>query len=171
MKKIKLTQGKYATIDDEDYQYIKRFSWKYCNTGGAERAEHSFRVGDKIIGICMERFIVDVPTLYMVLHKDGDTLNNQKKNLLVGDSGQKNHNQSKQGSKNGRKYTSIYKGVCLPKGEIAWRAHITDPNQRNKKGKKLQIKVGSFKTEKEAARAYNKKAIELYGRFAYQNKV
>jgi len=55
--------------------------------------------------------------------------------------------------------TSIYKGVHL-KGS-KWRARIHQ--------NRVVYELGAFFDEKDAARAYNKKARELYGDLAYQN--
>ena len=63
--------------------------------------------------------------------------------------------------KKGRKRTtSMYKGVWK---ETAWRAGI--------KHDAKTIHLGSFKTEEEAARAYNEKALELFGEFAKLNEI
>lgn len=60
---------------------------------------------------------------------------------------------------------SIYRGVCLERKPYAsyWVASI----QKDKKFYNL----GYFKTEREAALAYNEKAIILHGEFAVLNKV
>jgi hypothetical protein len=57
--------------------------------------------------------------------------------------------------------TSMYVGVCLKNGRGKWRATI---NFRNK-----QYALGEYNTEEEAARAYDKKAIEFYGENARLN--
>ena len=176
MKKIPLTRGKYAMVDDEDYPYLSRFTW-HCSSeiSGSERAELAIRVEKKVVDILMERFLIDIPKnnyCYMILHKDKNGLNNQKDNLFLGFTGQKNQWQKKQGMRNGKKYTSIYKGVCRNKKNgkpTNWRAYIS--LNTNIKEKKKQIKLGNFETEKEAAIVYNKRAKELYGEFAYQNKI
>ena len=57
--------------------------------------------------------------------------------------------------------TSKYIGVCLKKDRGRWRATI---NYRKK-----QYSLGNHATEKEAALAYDKKALELYGTQARLN--
>jgi hypothetical protein len=57
------------------------------------------------------------------------------------------------------KTSSIYKGVYFDKGK--WRAKI------KKDGKNYHL--GYFEIEKEAAEAYNKKAIELNSGFTLLN--
>jgi len=59
--------------------------------------------------------------------------------------------------------SSKYKGVSKGKGCRKYEANIY------KDGK--LYKLGTFTCEKEAALAYNKKALELNGEFAYMNKV
>jgi hypothetical protein len=50
--------------------------------------------------------------------------------------------------------SSVYNGVSWKKGQQKWEARIKDIN-----GRKLYL--GCFNNEKDAARAYNNKAIEL----------
>ena len=57
--------------------------------------------------------------------------------------------------------TSKYIGVS--KHNNNWRARITHNH--------ICIRIGTFKTQIDAAVAYNKKAIELYGKHAKVNKI
>ena len=59
--------------------------------------------------------------------------------------------------------SSVYKGVSKNKNSSRYTASI------NKDGE--VYKLGSFTCEKEAALAYNKKALELNGEYAYLNKI
>jgi hypothetical protein len=59
--------------------------------------------------------------------------------------------------------TSKYKGVYWHKDKNKWHVSIT------KDRKKMHI--GYFKDEDEAGLAYNKKAIEYFGEFAYLNVI
>lgn len=59
--------------------------------------------------------------------------------------------------------TSNYTGVYLHSDKINWRAVITKNKQK--------YHLGLFKLEIDAAMAYNKKAIELYGKNAILNKI
>jgi hypothetical protein len=64
-------------------------------------------------------------------------------------------------TKTANKTTSIYKGVYLDHGK--WKA------QMKKDGKYYNL--GTYATEKEAAEAYNKKAIELNKGFTLLNLI
>lgn len=172
MKKIPLTQGKFALVDDEDFKYLNRFKWQSSSkVSGSDRAFRSLRIGNTIVDIAMETFLIEIPLGATIIHKDNNGLNNQKANILIGQSGQKNHHSKKGKLKKGKKYTSLYKGVYKEnRNKIkCWRAYISI--NTNDPKKKKQIKLGSFSTEQEAALAYNRKAKELYGEFAYQNKL
>ncbi len=59
--------------------------------------------------------------------------------------------------------TSKYKGVSWHTKSKRWRAKIGANGYR--------YDLGEYKCPKEAALAYNKKALELHGEFAYQNKI
>lgn len=36
-KKIKLTQNKYAIVDDSDFEWLNQWKWHYSNKGYAKR--------------------------------------------------------------------------------------------------------------------------------------
>ena len=60
-------------------------------------------------------------------------------------------------------YLSKYRGVSQHRGSSTWFAQII------RKSDKKKIYLGIFKTQQEAARAYDKKSLELHGEFAYLN--
>ena len=91
-------------------------------------------------------------------HKDHNGLNNQRENLRKSTNQQNQFNQLPRGG------TSIYRGVIKRKNRKGvWISNISISGK--------SIFVGYFKSEKKAALAYNKKAIELHGEFAYLNKL
>jgi len=57
--------------------------------------------------------------------------------------------------------TSKYTGVCRKKGSDLWRATIFFHNK--------QYSLGNYDTQEEAAHAYDKKALEIYGKNAKLN--
>jgi hypothetical protein len=59
--------------------------------------------------------------------------------------------------------TSRYKGVYKPKGYKKWVAYICCDRKI--------YRIGAFEREEDAAEAYNKKALELHGEFAFLNKI
>jgi hypothetical protein len=100
--------------------------------------------------------IKDFPSPLVVDHKNGDTLDNRQENLRVITRGDNTLNQGM--SKNN---TSGFKGVRR-EGNV-WSAQV--------KRKGVYFYLGCFKTKEEAARAYDRKAIELFGEFARTNEM
>jgi len=162
MKQIKLSGGKYAIVDDNDFPYLSRFRWIFTN---GQAFATLLRDKMRYVDIPMVHFIIGMNNHYKIGHKNKNLLDNRKSNLFYMTDGKKTHRGKKRKFDGGRKMTSKYKGVCLKKGNSVkmWLSTI----QKNKK----HYNLGYFKTQKEAALAYNKKAIEIYGKFAYQNKL
>ena len=91
-------------------------------------------------------------------HADCDGLNNRRRNLRFAD-----HSQNGQNTRRPSTNTSGFKGVCWHKRIRKWQAQI----KLNGKKKHLDY----FDTVEEAAAAYDKAAIELFGEFARPNGV
>jgi len=167
MKEIKLTQGKIALVDDDVFNYLNQFKWQALNikrynnyyavrsTNSLSKGKHSF---------FMHREIMKTPKGMETDHIDHNGLNNQKHNLRICTTNENQRNQKVRGSS-----TSQYKGVRLmrvkhPYGYyFYWGARIV-------MNKKIE-NIGNFKTETDAALAYNKRASKLFGEFANLNNV
>jgi hypothetical protein len=153
MKQISLTQGLFALVDDDDYNYLNQFKWYAIKDGRNFYARRNITINEKQKPILMHW---DVMNGKGVDHIDNNGLNNQKENLRFCTSSQNQMNTRKR-----KNTSSIYKGVNLEKRNNKWRSEI----RINKK----PIYIGTFISEIEAAKAYNKMAIEYFGEFANVN--
>ena len=104
----------------------------------------------------MHRLIMDEPKGLIVDHRDHNGLNNRRSNLRLCTNAQNQYNRLP--LKGG---TSRHKGVCWCKSHNKFNAYIY---QRSKR-----YHLGWFVNEDDAARAYDKKARELFGEYAYLN--
>ena len=93
-------------------------------------------------------------------HIDKDKSNNCVSNLRWATRSQNNSNISESRHKN---KACKYKGVTFMNNKLMFRARVVKD--------KKEYFIGSFKTEVEAAKAYNVKALELFGEFACLNTI
>jgi hypothetical protein len=159
MKLIPLTQGKFTKVDDESFDELNQYKWHYTHYGyaGRKSSKEEEESGLPQI-ILMHRQILDFPIGRDVDHRDLDKLNNTRENLRECTKTDNSRNTKKRNNK-----TSKYKGVCWAKDRNKWRAFIRYNDKR--------IAIGSFDSEKEAGIAYNEKAKEYFGEFAWLNDI
>jgi hypothetical protein len=149
-KEIKLLHGEIAIVDDEYYEELSKHNW-HLNTNGHAKRGH--RVNGKYTNIFMHHQIITPPKGYFVDHINGNKLDNRRENLRICTPQQNVFNLHKDKPK----------GVYHNKEWDTWIAYITF-NQ-------VRCYLGSYKTEREAAITYNEAAKELFGEFAWLNKV
>lgn len=135
-----------ALIDADDLDLVSQYRW--CFNGRYAYA--------KVDGgtILMHRLVCPAPAGLFVDHADGNGLNNQRYNLRACTHQENMRNRCRT---NG---ASRFKGVSLCRG--AWRAQI-GINGVNRK-------LGTFTSEVQAAKAYDRAVLEEFGQFAKTNK-
>lgn len=141
-------------LDEKHWQKINRNKW-YIDKNGYVYSRINYK-NQRI-----HRFIVEniekkeLSKNQVIDHINHNRLDNRIENLRIVSSSENNHNRKKR-----ENTSSKYIGISLEKNR--WRAKIIFQKQK--------IEIGSFETEKEAALAYNRKAIELYGDKAKVNQ-
>lgn len=168
MKEIKLTNGKFATVDDDDYEYLNKQKW-------CARKSHDtyYAVSTNREKIIMHRLILNTPHGMVVDHIDHNGLNNQKSNIRNCTQKQNCHNQIKTRKLKTSKFIGVSislnpRHVKLKDGSVN---HYFDPPKYlaciriNDKTKTL----GRFDSEIDAAKCYDQAAIKYRGEFALLN--
>lgn len=159
MKEIQLTNGGVALVDDEDFEMINKYKWFAHKEGNTFYAWRHIKKGMRQYGMVkMHRQILNPMDHEQVDHVNGNGLDNRRANIRVCSNSQNMMNQKIRSDN-----SSGFKGVSYHAQNKRWRATI------NLNGK--QISAGCYATPKEAAIAYNRKAIELFGEFARPNVI
>ncbi len=153
-KLIPLTQGKFTIVDAEDYEWLSKYKWHVDKGDSTDYAARS--IAGK--NFRMHREILNAPEGLLVDHRNHNGLDNRRENLRLCTASENNMNRrpSKRANKSSR-----FKGVSWDKRRRRYQAYI----QQNGK----TVRIGRFKSEIAAAKAYDKKAKELFGEFAYLN--
>ena len=106
----------------------------------------------------MHRLIINAPRNLLVDHFNHNTLDDRRTNLRLASSFQ---NQCNVPGKKRKNSSSKYRGVSRNKRSPGWIARIQVNGKR--------IALGTFKTRREAARAYDSAARKYHGQFATLN--
>lgn len=120
MNTIKLTQGKFAIIDDSDFEWLSQWKW-YYHHGYAVRSLYlgGGRKNQKRQTLPMHRFINNTSKGFDTDHINRDKLDNRRSNLrtVTTIENQRNTNTRKDNK-------SGYKGVTWNKQRNKWHVSI-----------------------------------------------
>lgn len=155
MKQIVLSDGQITLVSDEDFLFLVGDQWRKSKNGYVVR-------GIRLNGVYTLIYMHVVVASRMKIegltdHEDRNKLNNQRSNLRPATRSQ---NAANVGLRQDN--TTGFKGVRFQKQSNKYEVFITVG------GKTAYI--GLYETPEEAARAYNAKAIELFGEFAFLNE-
>lgn len=157
MREIPLTQGMVALVDDEDYERLARHKWcaiKKTRRWYAVTSEYLGNRRSKIV--YMHHVILGRPSKnHEVDHVNGNGCDNQRLNLRWATRCQQMSNVATRG-----RNKSGLKGVHAHSAR-RWRAQIKNAGKTEH--------IGLFTSPEDAAKAYDERARELFGEFAWLN--
>lgn len=147
MKLIKLSQGKQAIVDDEDFEGLNKCGW-YAN-----KIDKNYYAVRSYGGKLMHRIIIKAKKGEIIDHINCNSLDNRKSNLRICTNGENISNQKIKAGK--------FKGVF--KNKNSWVAGIRF------NGRTLYL--GAYKSPIFAALVYNGAARKYHGEFARLNVI
>ena len=184
MKTFTIVSKKHGTreilLDESDYElvtnvpwswYLRRFKYKdkekwygEAKLTKSQMLKYKELFPDHYIApsgcIMMHKFIMNAPKGMCVDHINHNGLDNRRENLRICTYSENAQNKRKRvDSASG--YKGVYQRPEKYKYRKRFRAYIRPKGQ--------QIQLGSYLTAEEAARAYDKKAKELFGDYAELN--
>jgi len=150
MKKIELTQGQFAMVDDDDFEELNKYKWCASWDRDCFYVTRKVRINGKQKTLLMHRVIMNAQDGDIIDHIDRVPLNNQKSNLRLCSLSQNQHNR-KINSNN----STGYKGISPSRK--GYKAQI----QLN--GKKIYL--GIRPTAEEAYELYKEGSKKYHGEF------
>ncbi len=153
MKKLKLTRGKYALVDDEDFKSLSNFKW-YASRRGYAISNPYMDGMSKVI--YMHRLVIKTPKNFHTDHINHNKLDNRRSNLRIANKFQNNSNKK---YRNGKSYKGIHKDNKTGK----WLSQICHKGKR--------IFLGGYIKKKDAMISYNEAAKKIHGEFCFLNKI
>ena len=158
MKKIPLTQGKFALVDDTDFDWLSQWKWHVVlkkSSYYAVRKQYLeiFEGKERYKTIYMARLIMSTPDNLLCDHENGQTLNNQRYNLRNCTKAENQRNRGPQ-----RNLKSGHKNIYRHLQDNMWRVRISAKGQRTKGG--LHHDINDAIAERDAI------VKEMHGAFA-----
>lgn len=148
VKRIPLSKGFFATVDDEDFEWLSQWKWSFDGHAYAIRFIGQGK-GEIRQALYMHRVIVKAPAKMEVDHVNGDALDNRRGNLRL-----VTRSQNLRNRKTFKSNKSGFKGITFNPINRKWKATIN---------------LGTFDTAEEAARAYDDAITKLFGSVAKPN--
>lgn len=158
MKQIPLTQGKFALVDDEDYEELSKLKW-HLHKGKSVfyAATNAKDESGKWKLFLMHRVILKLTNPNIKCdHKDGNGLNNQNSNIRIC-----NLCENARNSRLPKNNKSGYKGVSFNHRLNKFMSTIGCNSKK--------IHIGYFDNKKDAALAYDIAARHFHGEFSRLN--
>ncbi len=157
MKTIPLSNSnEVAIVDDQDYKMLMAYNWHRLPRTGAY-----CRIRGETVSMASVILNCRTSSEYMIDHASGDSLDNRRANLRPCTNSQNLGNRRKQRLYAGKPTSSRYKGVSWHKQFGKWHALICCEG--------TVYSLGVYDDEEKAARAYDRKARELFREFARTN--
>lgn len=144
-----------VVVSDDRWHDVTQFSWS------KDVKKNNYMNNNKVY---LHRYLTNAQKGQIADHvndRTNDVSNHTNENLRIATGSENSHNKKKKS--NG---TSQYKGVSffkIKKDSKKWRARVTKDGR--------EYSGGYYETEIQAAKAYNAKAIELYGDHANLNVI
>lgn len=154
-KLLPLSRGLFTLVDDDDFASLNQYKW-YAATGNY--AYRTVKTDGQRTNISLSRTILGVGANQLVDHINGDNLDNRRCNLRPATTAQNTANQVNLQSTN----TSGYRGVTKTSAN-RWTAMVSVEGKR--------VRLGCFASPVDAAKAYDRAAVDIYGEFARPNYV
>lgn len=159
---IALTQSKFALVDETDFERVNQFTWTYAvpkRPGLSGYAYRQVRTAAGAINYKLHQVILGIPlnSGVGIDHRDGNGLNNRRSNLRLATQTQNLQNACIRSNN-----TSGYKGVTWHEKSNAWHAVIKNNGK--------VVSLGYYHDPADAARAYNRAALDFFGEFARINE-
>jgi hypothetical protein len=149
IRRIPLGRGQYALVDAADYEWLSQWRWTAYGHGYAARQEEGKM-------IYMHRQIMQAAKGAVVDHIDGIPSHSYRSNLRLCSRAENLLNTGKRAGT-----TSRFKGVSFCRRTGTWRSVIQFEGR--------SVNLRTFADEVEAARAYDRAAVERFGVFARPN--
>ena len=154
--------GKHTVlIDEEDWERVSQHKWRlhasnrknefYAKTEVRHLESHQHQRRKTLM---LHRLIMDPPSGFIVDHRNHNGLDNRKENLRI--CTMQENLQNRRANKNSK---CGYKGVERVGNRYRASIHVNG----------IKRSLGRYDTPEEAARAYDAKAIELFGEYAHLN--
>lgn len=148
----------FALVDEADAELVTVHRWRAMESQSGRLYAYTV-IGRKTV--FMHRLILGTGDGFDTDHRNRDGLDNRRCNLRPATRAQNVANTPKSKRRDGRAWTSAYKGVCWNRDQRRWQASIRVDGR-------LKF-LGRFDGEADAARAYDRAALAAWGEFARLN--